>query len=67
MRIMRGNPTNEEKAKIYNYLLSKYQMLQEQVRLIRAENLNLGPNEEMKIKKLEDEMKKIYNQTQKLY
>lgn len=64
---MRGNPTNEEKAKIYNYLLSKYQMLQEQVRLIRAENLNLGPNEEMKIKKLEDEMKKIYNQTQKLY
>lgn len=64
---MRGKPTNEEKAKIYNYLLAKYQMLQEQVRLIKAENFNLGPVEERKIQKLEEEMRKVFNETQKLY
>lgn len=64
---MRRKPTTAEKAKIYNYLLSKYQALQEQVRLIKAESLNLSPLQEQKIQKLEEEMRKVYNETQKLY
>lgn len=59
--------TNEEKAKIYNQLLFQYQRLQEQVRLIKAENLELNANQIREVQKLESQMKKIYEDTQRLY
>ena len=64
---MQRQLTNEEKAKIYNTMLFKYQRLQEQVRLIKAENLDLNAAQLQEIQRIESEMKRIYNDTQRLY
>jgi hypothetical protein len=64
---MRPQPSNEEKAKIYDYLLTRYQRIQEEIRLIKADKFELNEQDERKIKVLEAEMKKIYNDSQKLY
>lgn len=61
------NLSNDQKAAMYNQLLFKYQRLQEQVRQIKAEDINLSENNQRKIDSLEKEMKMIYNQTQRLY
>jgi len=62
-----SNFTNEQKAQIYNKLLFQYQRLAEQVRLIKAENIEVSPQDQKKINMIEFEMKKIYNQTNKLF
>jgi hypothetical protein len=62
-----SNFTNEQKAQIYNKLLFQYQRLAEQVRLIKAENIEVSPQDQKKINMIEIEMKKIYNQTNKLF
>jgi len=59
--------TNNEKAKIYEQLLFQYQRLQEQVRRIKAENFELNENQQREVKMLEEKMKKIFNDTQRLY
>jgi hypothetical protein len=59
--------TNEEKAKIYNNMLFRYQRLQEQARQIRALSLEPTAQDQKKINELEREMKLIYDATQKLY
>lgn len=59
--------SNEDKAKLYNQMLFQYQRLQEQVRLIKAENIELNENQIKEVQRLEAQMKKIYNDTQKLY
>lgn len=61
------NFSNEEKAKIFNNLLFEYQKLQEQVRQIKAENINTTEEEQRRIDILEMRMRDIYNQTQRLY
>lgn len=61
------NLTNEQKAKLYNQFLFQYQKIQEQIRQIKAENFELSSADEQKIKILEVEAKKIYNQTSRLY
>lgn len=61
------NLSNDQKAKLYNQLLFKYQRLQEQVRQIKAEDINLSEPNQRKVDNLEREMKMIYNQTQRLY
>lgn len=61
------NLSNEQKAKMYNQLLFKYQRLQEQVRQIKAEDINLSEQNQKKIDLIEKEMKILYNQTQRLY
>lgn len=62
-----ANLTNEQKAQVYNKLLFQYQRLSEQVRLIKAENIEVSPENQKKINFLEMEMKKIYNESQKLF
>lgn len=64
---MQKNFTNEEKARLYNQMLFQYQRLQEQVRLIKAENLELNQSQIQEVQRLEAQMKKIFNDTQKLY
>lgn len=59
--------TNEEKATLYNDMLRRYQMLQEQVRRIKAEDINVSDVNQKKINELELRMKRLYNETQKLY
>lgn len=59
--------SNQEKAILYNDMLRKYQTLQEQVRRIKAENINVSDKDQKVIDELEKKMKKIFNDTQKLY
>ena len=59
--------TQQEKAKLYDDMLLRYQRLQEQVRLIKAENVEVTDNDQKKINELERQMKQVYNQTQRLF
>jgi hypothetical protein len=58
---------NDQKAQMYNKLLFQFQRLQEQVRQIKAENIEVSSNDQLKINELEKQMRTIYNQTQKLF
>ena len=58
---------NDQKAQMYNKLLFQFQRLQEQVRLIKAENVNVTDNDQKKINELEKQMRQVYNQTQRLF
>ena len=59
--------TNDEKAKLYNQMLFQYERLQEQVRQIKAGNFELNEQDSRKVQQLEAQMRKIYNDTRKLY
>ena len=59
--------STEEKAKIYNQMLFQYQRLQEEVRLIKAENINVSDKDQVRINMIEAKMKHLFNQTQRLY
>lgn len=61
------NLSNDQKAALYNQLLFKYQRLQEQVRQIKAEDINLSEQNQKRVDLLEKEMKIIFNRTQRLY
>jgi hypothetical protein len=61
------NSPNDQKAQMYNKLLFQFQRLQEQVRLIKAENINVTDDDQKKINELEKQMKQVYNQTQRLF
>ena len=50
-----------------NQMLFQYQRLQEEVRLIKAQSINLSEMDERKIIELEKRMKFIFSQTEKLY
>ena len=45
--------TNEQKASLYNKMLFQFQRLQEQVRQIKAEDINVSPENQKKIDILE--------------
>jgi len=59
--------TQKEKAILYDDMLLRYQRLQEQVRLINAKNFEVSDEDQKQINKLEATMKRIYNDTQKLF
>jgi len=61
------NLTSEQKAAEYNRLLHQYQRLQEEVRLIKAQNINVTDSDQLKISRLEDLMRQVYSQTERLY
>lgn len=58
---------NDQKAKMYDNLLSQFQRLQEEVRLIKSKNFELSQTDENKIKFLEHRMRIVYNQARKLF
>ena len=59
--------TQQEKAKLYDDMLLRYQRLQEEVRLIKAKNFEVSDEDQRKINVIESTMKKLYNNTQKLF
>jgi hypothetical protein len=59
--------TQQEKAKLYDDMLLRYQRLQEEVRLIKAKNFEVSDEDQRKINVIESTMKKLYNDTQKLF
>jgi hypothetical protein len=57
----------QEKARLYDDMLLRYQRLQEEVRLIKAKNFEVSYEDQMKINVIEATMRKLYNDTQKLF
>jgi hypothetical protein len=59
--------TQQEKAKLYDDMLLRYQRLQEEVRLIKAKSFEVSDEDQKQINIIEANMKKLYNDTQKLF
>jgi hypothetical protein len=59
--------TQEEKARLYNDMLFRYQKLQEEVRQIKATNFEVSDKDQERINQIESTMKRLFNDTQKLY
>jgi hypothetical protein len=57
----------QEKARLYDDMLTRYQRLQEEVRLIKAKNFEVSEEDQRKINIMESTMKKLFNDTQKLF
>jgi hypothetical protein len=62
-----NNLTQQEKAVLYNDMLVRYQRLQEEVRLIKAKSFEVSDEDQRKINIIEESMRKLYNDTQKLF
>jgi|TARA_R110000868_G_scaffold268604_1_gene527802 hypothetical protein len=59
--------TQQEKAKLYDDMLLRYQRLQEEVRQIKAKNFEVSYEDQNRINLIEGTMKRLYNDTQKLF
>ncbi len=59
--------TQQEKAKLYDNMLLRYQRLQEQVRLIKAKSFEVSDEDQKQINIIESSMKRLFNDTQKLF
>jgi hypothetical protein len=59
--------TQQEKAKLYDDMLMRYQRLQEQVRQIKAKNFEVSDEDQKQINIIEATMKRLFNDTQKLF
>jgi hypothetical protein len=59
--------TQQEKAKLYDDMLLRYQRLQEEVRLIKAKSFEVSDEDQRQINVIEANMKRLYNDTQKLF
>ena len=61
------NLSQQEKAVLYEDMLKRYQILQEQVRQIKAKNFEVSDEDQKLINVIEGKMKRLYNDTQKLF
>ena len=59
--------TQQEKGKLYDDMLRRYQQLQEQVRQIKSKSFEVSDEDQRQINTLEATMKRLYNDTQKLF
>jgi hypothetical protein len=59
--------TQDEKARLYDNMLLRYQRLQEQVRLIKAKSFEVSYEDQLQINSIEESMRRLYNDTQKLF
>jgi hypothetical protein len=59
--------SNDEKAKLYNDMLFRYQRMSEQIRQIKAKSFDVSFEDQKEINLLEIKMKQLYNDTQRLY
>lgn len=62
-----GYLTNDEKAKLYNDMLFRYEKMAEQVRQIKAKNFDVSLEDQKQINLLESRMRQLYLDTQRLY
>ena len=56
--------TQQEKAKLYDDMLLRYQRLQEQVRLLKAKSFEVSDEDQRQINIIESSIEKLYNDTQ---
>lgn len=61
------NLTNDQKAKIYDQMIFRYQRLSEEIRQIKAKNFEVSDKDQQTINQLENQMKIIYNDSQRLF
>ena len=61
------NLTQDEKARLYNDMIMRYQRMQEEIRQIKAENFEVSDQDQQKINIIEAKMKRLFNDSQKLY
>ena len=61
------NLTNEQKAMIYNEGIRRYNLVEEQIRQIKAKSFEVSDEDQKIIQQLQAKMKIIQNQTQKLH
>jgi len=59
--------TQQEKAKLYDDMLLRYQRLQEQVRLLKAKSFEVSDEDQRQINIIEATMRKLYSDTQRLF
>ena len=59
--------TQQEKARLYDDMMIRYQRLQEQVRQIKAKNFEVSDEDQRQINMIEASMKKLYNDSQRLF
>ena len=59
--------TQQEKGKLYEDMLRRYQQLQEQVRQIKSKSFEVSDEDQRQINTIETTMKKLYNDNQKLF
>jgi hypothetical protein len=59
--------TQQEKGKLYDDMLRRYQQLQEQVRQIKSKSFEVSDEDQRQINTIEATMKRLYNDTQKLF
>lgn len=59
--------TNEEKARLYNDMLFRYQRMSEEVRQIKAKSFEVSLEDQRKINMLEAKMKQLYADSERLY
>jgi glutamate mutase epsilon subunit len=64
---MKMNLSNDQKAAIYDSLIFRYQRLQEEVRQIKAKNFEVSEQDQRKINEIEQSMRTVYNQAQRLF
>lgn len=62
-----ANFTQDEKARLYNDMIMRYQRMQEEVRQIKAINFEVSDSDQIKINLIESRMKRLFNDSQKLY
>ena len=62
-----SNLTNEEKARLYNDMLFRYQRMSEEIRQIKAKSFEVSFEDQKKINLLEAKMKQLYNDSERLY
>jgi hypothetical protein len=59
--------TQQEKAKLYDDMMIRYQRMQEQVRQIKAKNFEVSDEDQRQINIIESSMKRLYNDSQRLF
>jgi hypothetical protein len=61
------NLTNDQKAALYNEGIRRYNLVEEQIRQIRAKSFEVSDEDLAKINLLEIKKRDIFNRTQKLH
>lgn len=61
------NLTNDQKAALYDEGIRRYNLVEEEIRQIKAKNFEVSETDMKKIFQLEEKKKFIFNQTQKLH
>jgi len=59
--------TNEEKGRLYDDMMFRYQRLSEHIRQIKAKSFEVSLEDQKQINVLEAKMKQLYNDSQRLF